>query len=339
VKLAPLLALVLACACAKGQSVVEVRVTTTAGTVLPNVQRLEVTVDAQVDGRSQTSQSVSISNVGAIPPEQRFALRFGSSVEGAAVVHVVALDSGGNQVASAQASVSISPSESTHVDVLLPGGAPPDMTGAPPDLAPRPPCNPITQTGCISGQKCVGDGTCQADGTQRIGEACSIDTDQHSNCAAGSACTIGEGLCRQYCYKDSDCTQGSGPGGSPNNPYCAIGAGATMPKLCTLPCNPVAAAGSSGCAAGFACYHNDAYQSQPENTDCERPGTVVTGASCLTVQCAPNNTCVHGGVTMMDICRQNCRLGVAADCPSGYACAQFTGQQLSYGFCCPSTGC
>jgi hypothetical protein len=341
VKQARLVALVLACACAKGQSVVEVRVSTTAGTVLTNVVRLEVSVDAPVDGNTKTSQTVSIPNLGSIPPEQRFALRFDANVQGAGVVTVFARDSGGNPLASAQASVNISPSESTHVEILLPGGAPPDMTVAPPDLAPPPKCNPVTQSGCASGQKCTIDGNCQPDGTQLVGDPCT-DVNQHSNCAAGSGCGSTTGaICRQYCYKDSDCTQGSGPGGSPNNPFCLISVSGTQVKLCTIPCNPVASAGSSGCAAGLVCdyYDADPSVSQPEYTDCEPPGTAATGAGCTSVQCAPNNTCVHGNVTMMDICRQMCRPGVAGDCPSGDTCFQFNGAQLSFGFCCPSAGC
>jgi hypothetical protein len=304
---------------------------------LSGVRSLSVTVEADVSGNSLLSVPVVVPVAGSIPPAQTFALRFSASVDGPATVDVRALDAIGNTLAMARASARITPSESARVDVVLPAAAPPppDMASGPPDLA-SPPCNPVTQVGCPSGQKCIITATCQPDGAQRIGDPCTTDSTGHSNCAAGGGCAD-ENVCRQYCYTDSDCTQGPGPGSSLNTPYCVITVNGSSTKNCTLPCNPVLAAGSSGCAPGLECYYD--FSSTGELTDCGRAGTVATGGSCATSDCAPNNNCVHGGTTMMDICRQNCRPGTAGDCPGGFNCEQFTRARLPFGFCCPSTGC
>jgi hypothetical protein len=221
----------------------------------------------------------------------------------------------------------------------------PDLRGA--DLAGTS-CDPRMKTSCPSGQNCIelnGAGTCVPAGTQAAGAACSTAPD---DCVAGAQCFNGSqsstpGLCLQLCAADGDCQQPPAPSGGmsePNNkPHCTgTLADAPMLKTCTVPCNPVAAAGPSGCGALNCVYTSSAII--PEITFCQSAGTRGDGAECPNgnSDCAPGFSCVAGGVSFH--CRAVCRAGHTGDCPGGDNCSPFADVTMPmFGICCPTTGC
>jgi hypothetical protein len=169
------------------------------------------------------------------------------------------------------------------------------------------------------------------------------------DCVKGTMCT-GEtatlSQCREFCAADSDCTHAAvGPAG--NLPHCIITFTGITQKVCTFACNPVTAAGASGCGAGLGC---QVFRTMTINqaTDCSSAGAGTNGTDCKTngnADCAAGFGCVS--VTNMTTmvtesrCRQLCRANTAADCTvggAGYACV-LPGTAPMYGFCCPSGNC
>ena len=95
-------------------------------------------------------------------------------------------------------------------------------------------CDPVDQTGCVSGQKCTAivtaegvEYTCAAaPGGLGPSEACSASpSDGIDGCPAGYACLadeIGAGLCAPLCESNGDCTQAiCTPARESDVPYCA----------------------------------------------------------------------------------------------------------------------
>lgn len=211
-------------------------------------------------------------------------------------------------------------------------------------------CNVNTQTGCGQGEKCtLGNkiSTCLSDGNKANGQICGPTTD---DCVKGTLCT-GEtaslSQCRQFCIADGDCKQAAiGPTG--NIPHCIIGITGAMQEVCTVACNPVLAAGASGCGAGLAC---QVFRTMaiPQATDCSVGGAGGDAADC---KVNGNRDCMAGfgcvSVTNMTTmvtesrCRKLCRAApnTPSDCNPlvGYGCVG-PGTNPMYGFCCPTTGC
>src|SRR5439155_16814185 len=100
------------------------------------------------------------------------------------------------------------------------------------------------------------------------------------------------------CAADADCTQApvaSGGTAEPNNKaHCLLTLTGTTAKLCSFACNPVSAAGASGCATGLAC-QTFASMTIPEFTDCSPAGAALDGGNCPNgnSDCAPGFGCVE----------------------------------------------
>jgi hypothetical protein len=260
-----------------GDSVAEISVVTTAGTVLPLVSSLVVVANLCFEtGTCQprtedVATPITVDVDRTIPPSVDFALRFDKSIDARVWVQVTARDASGRTLASSGATLEIAPSRSTSATVKLVGTSPPDMAPVPPDMTPPPPCDPVTQSGCtLLSQKCTASGRCEPGGTVSLGQPCTRNN-ASDNCVKGASCE--GGYCREMCNTDPDCTGVWGPGNG-NRPRCVEYTNLT-PHRCTLPCNPVPQAGPSGCASGQRCIYtrNDDY----EYTTCTTPGTATTG--------------------------------------------------------------
>jgi hypothetical protein len=126
--------------------------------------------------------------------------------------------------------------------------------------------------------------------------------------------------------------------------HCLLGLTGTSATVCTIPCNPVTAAGASGCPTGTGCTGGGT-QTIPEFTTCATVGTGTDGTTCTgDSSCASGYVCLQttnadGGTAAT--CRQICRSGTNTDCStSGYTCAAPSGvTNPMFGFCCPSSGC
>ena len=226
------------------------------------------------------------------------------------------------------------------------GGIPPDMGN----------CDPVNAAACGSGEKCemtsplATTTTCEANGTVTLGHSCTTTPD---DCQAGDECEANFKYCARLCHTDSDCPTTAGPLSASNVARCgsfdsgAYAAGPANTFRCTLPCNPVPAAGASGCVSGTKC---DQYGAGGGGggggggsggsfnyTDCYYAGTGTDGANCTySSDCAVGYVCVGGSTTPH--CRMYCRAGNDADCTiSGQTCLSSSGNFL--GACCPSAGC
>jgi hypothetical protein len=213
-------------------------------------------------------------------------------------------------------------------------------------LAPTPAancaCDPVAQTGCPAAQKCLVNSSgpgCAADGTVALGQACNAAAD---DCIHGTLCiadptTPSLAICRQLCRTDADCTQAAPAGELGNVAHCLITLSSA--KLCTVACNPVLAAGASGCASGLACTLTTSPM-VATYTDCylSDSSANMPGSSCSIPQngCAPGAYCANAAQGS-GTCRQACRSGVPSDC-SMYSCAALAGS-TGLGDCCPPSGC
>jgi len=209
-------------------------------------------------------------------------------------------------------------------------------------------CSPVAQTGCGSGQKCVVGlvgPECVADGKVLMGAVCG--TTGADECIHGTTC-VGETatathICRQFCSTDKDCQQPAVAAGTTPEPknvgHCIIALGASGFSVCSFACNPVPAAGTSGCAGNLACSYGSTVHI-PELTSCELGGEGGEGTSCLQNQdCVAGLTCVSVGAGAGH-CRPPCRAGTNTDCGAGDVCVAPGGSTTAmFGFCCPSSGC
>jgi formylglycine-generating enzyme required for sulfatase activity len=226
--------------------------------------------------------------------------------------------------------------------VALPGQGTIPSAGAdslPPTPGANCACDPVRQQGCPAGQKCRVNGSgqsCTSDGTIALGQLCNAAADDciHGTQCIADATTPTLAICRQLCSSDADCTQAAPAGESGNVAHCLITLSSA--KLCTIACNPVPAAGASGCASGLACTLASA-PSVAAYTDCylSASSTNMPGSSCSVPQnaCASGSFCPQGS----GICRQICRSGIPSDC-SMYSCAALPGS-TGLGDCCPPSGC
>jgi hypothetical protein len=226
--------------------------------------------------------------------------------------------------------------------------APPDLT-TPPDLTM--PCSVFPQSGCGPGEKCTlgasNAPTCASNGNKTPGQQCG--TAGADDCIAGDLCTAdapspAPAICRGFCSTDANCSMTPVPSGATPEPanisHCTITITGTGDKVCTVPCNPVNAAGASGCVAGQGCVYGGA-TGVPELTDCETAGTGTDNFNCTRPSdCANGFACV--GAPGMTRCRQVCRAGNDNDCANifdiCYAPAGVTSPM--FGFCCDAlAGC
>jgi hypothetical protein len=225
------------------------------------------------------------------------------------------------------------------IDLAQPAGV--DLAG---------PCDPTIQD-CAPGQKCTltggsetGEPICVANGTLPTGSACDPADDQ---CVAGRICLSLTGvdkICRKLCDTESGdeaCPQPAAlDAGRAEQSHClALTVNGTLGE-CTTPCNPVTAAGPSGCPASQMCYFIPFLNADVLGlTDCTSiVGTLTDGQVCTRrTDCAPGFYCreiTQGGQL---VCRQMCRLGTDSDCSlSGYKCVQ---DIVSFGGCCPNGTC
>jgi hypothetical protein len=168
----------------------------------------------------------------------------------------------------------------------------------------------VRDTLCPSGQKCEWTGSeteCVVEGTQGIGDTCVYSTD----CGSQLVCS-GEGFCREYCTRDSDCRDGE----------CAFTLSGSSYGLCSRSCDP-AAGSSDGCNFDESCRLLNTGRAT-EVTDCGDYGSGFEGAACSsTTDCFAGYACVGGS------CREVCQLGTS--CSSG-TCASVTGW-FTYGVC------
>jgi hypothetical protein len=219
--------------------------------------------------------------------------------------------------------------------------APPDLA-QPPDMAKLPPCDPLAQTNCPSGEACyvLSDSvSCQSPGVTATARTCSSTFD----CAPGNVCLDNpDSVCRRLCSADYDCRTTPGnqlPVSSSNVAYCNFTYSSTSYVTCSIPCNPVAAIGGTGCGAGKCSVYSLA-AGQAEYSDCGTAGTGAEGDTCAgDYTCAAGLNCFssNGGPSH---CRRMCRTGNNGDCSAvaGTTCQTITGW-TQFGACCPSTGC
>jgi hypothetical protein len=213
-------------------------------------------------------------------------------------------------------------------------------------------CDVVAQTGCASGEKCeLGSmaNECVPDGNKATGNICGTmqsDDCVHSNLCIGESATLNQ--CRQSCATDTDCKQPAAGGVASNTGHCLITLTGSTVKVCTVACQPAPAAGASGCSTGLACqiYGYMSGGLNLQGTDCAAGGAGADGANCATNgngDCAAGFGCVSvtSGSTTVSKCRRLCRLASGnADCLSGApTCSAPTGNNPSWGFCCPSGGC
>lgn len=200
------------------------------------------------------------------------------------------------------------------------------------------PCDPIKQTGCLETRKCTFDSknnaVCGNNGTRKTAQSCTVTFPD--TCLKGNICTgpaVGATFCRQFCSKTADCTQPAPSGQPTNDPVCAFETGIGSFKVCSTPCNPVPAAGPSGCAAGVACVFgnlNGLYIS-----DCNH----ASGSGRDDAPCSKAEDCADGFICATNKCRSYCRNGFDADCvKSGYTCEAAIGTGQPFGVCCPPSG-
>jgi hypothetical protein len=173
-------------------------------------------------------------------------------------------------------------------------------------------------------------------------------TDPQDNCARGTQCLFpgdfgpADGICEQFCAKESDCTQPAvSVGGTtlPNNKaHCIIPFSGSGPAdLCSLACNPVSSRGASGCPSGSVCVY-ESNATFPEFTFCDRAGSGTDGQPC-TARCATGFNCLLN-TAGMSLCRAMCRAGNDSDCASPLVCKPGAGgSPPMFGYCCPSSGC
>ncbi len=112
----------------------------------------------------------------------------------------------------------------------------------------------------------------------------------------------------------------------------------TAYPLCTVACNPVSAAGPSGCLAHQLCVYT-VTPSGVDTTDCQGSYAGIEGNACsVSTDCDVGLVCVGRAQTH---CRQVCRIGLNSDCTvAGDTCMTPAGATAPmFGYCCPAGGC
>jgi hypothetical protein len=193
-------------------------------------------------------------------------------------------------------------------------------------------CDPICQSRCDCGRCNLVAGTvlaCMPAGTKRRGEICTPSSD---DCAPGNICrkdcTPEVARCARFCRNgDSvkDVCEGQGCNINLNDPT-GLPTGLSVCEQPFQDCNPVGDSGDCGHSA-LGCYVSN---SSPGATVCDCKGTAQPGAPCTVFNsCVPGYRCVTLATTT---CLKTCRVGMAADCPSGTCMSAGGG---TFGYCPP----
>lgn len=190
-------------------------------------------------------------------------------------------------------------------------------------------CDLFPHGGCGGGDKCGLPKLitkCLTNGVVAVGQQCNPMTD---TCVGGALCPLtpdggSASLCRRPCVVDSDCP---GVDDAGTAAYCRIAMETTAIRACTLQCNPIPSAGSSGCPGGLSC---KVLSVSPFHTECVKAGTATEGQSCASALCADGLGCFN------QKCWPGCRTGNNSDCPPTYNCQA---SPYVYSVCCPPAGC
>ena len=207
------------------------------------------------------------------------------------------------------------------------------------------PCNPFTNSGCSSGQKCAAyrSGSslslaCGDKGNKAENDSCTptptADAQTGDDCGDGLSCfnVGGSTICRRMCPATGTNTCPSGEAcsmtvtGFAELKFCAENVSPPPPTSC-LPLE------QSGCAKGEACYY------AATGSLCYKAGTAQPGAEChAAYDCIAGATCVtvNGSTTCHSLC--STATGGTPGCSdtsaSGTFCAAFaSGSEANLGFC------
>jgi hypothetical protein len=192
-------------------------------------------------------------------------------------------------------------------------------------------CDPLCQSRCECGRCNFLAGTvlaCTPAGTKQRGEICTGPDD----CVPGN-------ICRQDCNNmvsrcSRFCRNGASVKDVCEGQECGINIFDTAGRqtdlsVCEPPfqdCNPVGDSGGCGHSA-LGCYVSNRSMGA---TVCDCKGTAQPGAPCTVFNsCVPGYRCVTLATTT---CLKTCRVGVAADCPSGACTSAGSG---TFGYCPP----
>lgn len=154
-------------------------------------------------------------------------------------------------------------------------------------------CDPVQQIGCAATERCrwssSGVACTSVVGTGVQGTQCTSD----SSCGRGTLCAVVSGSqnCREYCYRDADCSTGG---------KCAFPLANSL-GVCSTPCDPLAT--TVQCGIGEHCYVFSVVNGPSQVTDCQREGARGSGSPCTTVSDCFSDACVG------QICRDVCRIG------------------------------
>ena len=175
-------------------------------------------------------------------------------------------------------------------------------------------CDPITQTGCSTGERCtwvqqtqsVGFVGCQPNGTVPAGGACMFGSafPKTDNCEAGYACP--GGTCEALCDPNGSDSCGSNGTCTSYDAFYQVGNSPAEAGMCSPNCNPVVdnsfgsgadsiPPGSGLCGSNQGCYGGFS-QTDPTTFSCapELNTTVIHRTTCdMTNGCAPDTTSVY----------------------------------------------
>jgi hypothetical protein len=208
-------------------------------------------------------------------------------------------------------------------------------------------CDPVCQSGCACGEKCVNPGagnicTATTMPVQLLYDSCDPGADR---CRPGAVCLPEfQPRCGAHCYRfcraDSDCEPNARCTGEAQDD-----AGNLLYKVCSAeiaPCNPTGPAPTCGPGAradrrapAFGCYILS--HMHPDETVCECAGVLPEGSPCeREYQCVPGNECLKVGTDTR--CRRLCTIegGVLASvaCAPGEKCMPFPNAR-KFGYCSP----
>jgi hypothetical protein len=172
------------------------------------------------------------------------------------------------------------------------------------------PCNPLTSTGCQSGEQCYLDSTglsCAPYGTVADGGTCKYVND----CGLGSICA-GVGTCHPLCATAGSSLTCSGTATCiPLTQSGGVPVGYNL-GVCIPPdnCNYIT---NSGCTSGDACFPTS------NGKQCAPAGKVGVGGACSSLNdCSAGYLCT--GTSTASTCKKRCDTTDSSTCPGGQTC-------------------
>jgi hypothetical protein len=196
----------------------------------------------------------------------------------------------------------------------------------PPDNKPEGLCDPFSNSGCTSSQKCTAlqnggnlELGCGSKGDKSEGDACTpqwTDSVQTGDdCGSALTCFMFNGEANAICRRL--CPTAGNANACPKGSICSVGLpGMTDYASCGPSCKPLE---QSGCAAAQACYLT------PTGAVCKDEGSIAVGGDCPAKapnECKRESTCVTGvrnGNKCLAFCSTS---GGAPECPSGTTCTK-----------------